>query len=174
MARVVIVAECKRGIRQRLSGQLNAAIFSLPSEEPVGPLACLTEWGGGGGGGGGGGAANTSTVANTRHGTDAITSTGSRDCGSAQAESGIRTAGLFPPLAIDLFLLSHVLSSDLQAGRRMDLAHSPFCPTDPSLLGSSSGYETDHEDRTRQGTGDRVPGKGRPRLLLPMIRLIQL
>ena len=41
-------------------------------------------------------------------------------CGSAQAESGIRTAGLFP-LGNDLFLLSR-LSSDLQAGRRMDLA----------------------------------------------------
>ena len=41
-------------------------------------------------------------------------------CGSAQAESGIRTAGLFP-LGNDLFLLSR-LSPDLQAGRRMDLA----------------------------------------------------
>ena len=100
-ARVVIVAECNGVYANAYLGQLRR--FSLPSENPW-PLACLTD-----------GYTNLWQYT-TWH--DAITSTGSR--GSAQAESGIRTAGLFP-LGNDLFLLSR-LSSDLQAGRRMDLA----------------------------------------------------
>ena len=101
-ARVVIVAECNGVYANAYLGQLRR--FSLPSENPW-PLACLTD------------GYTSLWQYTTWH--DAITSTLAR-CGSAQAESGIRTAGLFP-LGNDLFLLSR-LSSDLQAGRRMDLA----------------------------------------------------
>jgi len=94
-ARVVIVAECNGVYANAYLGQLRR--FSLPSENPW-PLACLTD----------------GYTARRHH------EHGLARCGSAQAESGIRTAGLFP-LGNDLFLLSR-LSSDLQAGRRMDLA----------------------------------------------------
>lgn len=101
-ARVVIVAECN-GIRQRLSGA--APAFFAAEREPVAfglPDGRLHE------------PVAIHDMARRHH------EHGLARCGSAQAESGIRTAGLFP-LGNDLFLLSR-LSPDLQAGRRMDLA----------------------------------------------------
>lgn len=97
-ARVVIVAECNGVYANAYLGQLRR--FSLPSENPCDgrlhePVAIHD-------------------MARRHH------EHGLARCGSAQAESGIRTAGLFP-LGNDLFLLSR-LSPDLQAGRRMDLA----------------------------------------------------
>lgn len=102
-ARVVIVAECNGVYANAYLGQLRR--FSLPSENPW-PLVCLTD--------GYTRPVAIHDMARRPH------EHGLARCGSAQAESGIRTAGLFP-LGNDLFLLSR-LSSDLQAGRRMDLA----------------------------------------------------
>ena len=149
-ARVVIVAECNGVYANAYLGQLRR--FSLPSENPW-PLACLTD------------GYTSLWQYTTWH--DAITSTGSRDADLHRRNLAFVRRGSFP--LATTFSYYHACHQICRPDG-VWTSHFAICPT-TSLLGSSSGYETDMKIDT-QGTGIVFP-EGTPRLLLPMY-VIQL
>lgn len=121
-ARVVIVAECNGVYANAYLGQLRR--FSLPSENPW-PLACLTD------------GYTSLWQYTTWH--DAITSTGSRDADLHRRNLAFVRRGSFP--LATTFSYYHACHQICRPDG-VWTSHFAICPT-TSLLGSSSGYETD-------------------------------
>ena len=149
-ARVAIVAECNGMYANAYLGQLRR--FSLPGENPW-PLACLTD-------------GYTSLWQYTTWHDDAA-STGSRDADQHRRNLAFVRRGTFP---LGGSFSSYHACHQICRPDGVWTSHFAICPT-TSLLGSSSGYETDMKMDT-QGTGIVFP-EGTPRLLLPMY-VIQL
>ena len=149
-ARVAIVAECNGMYANAYLGQLLR--FSLPGENPW-PLACLTD-------------GYTSLWQYTTWHDDAA-STGSRDADQHRRNLAFVRRGTFP---LGGSFSSYHACHQICRPDGVWTSHFAICPT-ASLLGLSSGYETDMKMDT-QGAGIVFP-EGTPRLLLPMY-VIQL